>query len=664
MGVDGYLRDRRYSLSNNERFAPAWVQVRVRMPRMSAVITLQNVTLAFGAKPVLEEVNLTIESGSRCCITGYNGSGKTTLLNVINGIYQPDSGQVTRGPNLTFSALPQTVDFGEALTVFDAVAAGLGPIGEILGAFRRFKDQSGAETEKHRQDLRSELDAAEAWHLEAQVDAILDRLKLDSNQAISELSGGWGKRVAIARSLVANPEVWLLDEPTNHLDIPTIEWLQSELIRYQGTLIFVSHDRALMEALSTCVVDVDRGVVKLWPCGYTTFLERREAERERLAEVDARFDAKLAEEEVWIRKGIQARRTRNEGRVRALKQMRAERAERVSQSKLLLEVDAGQRSGKIVSAFKNVSFELGGESLIKDMNWVVQRGDRIGLVGPNGVGKSTLIKLLLGEYSASKGTIHTGTKIEVAYFDQSRAALDQEMTVNEAIGAGRDFIEINGQSIHVVSYLKRFMFDSAQSRGKIRTLSGGQQNRLLMAQLFAQPANLLILDEPTNDLDVETLELLETLLHEYSGTVLLVSHDRRFLDEVVTSLLVFKGEGQVEEQIGGFSEWVERGGSLQPAQAQPVDSENSGDAGIDYEARKKKKGERRRLQKSYDEMPSRIQALESEEQDLMRLLSAPDFFERPETEQKAAYDSADKLRDEIAGLYDLWAELEARLESV
>lgn len=630
---------------------------------MSAVITLQNVTLAFGAKPVLEDVNLTIESGSRCCITGYNGSGKTTLLNVINGVYQPDSGQVTRGPSLTFSALPQSVDFGEALTTFDAVAAGLGPIGEVLGAFRRLKDQPGTEAERHRQDLRAELDSAEAWHLEAQVDAILDRLKLDSDQAISELSGGWGKRVAIARSLVGNPEVWLLDEPTNHLDIPTIEWLQSELTRYQGTLIFVSHDRALMEALSTCVVDVDRGVVKLWPCGYTTFLQRREAERERLAEVDARFDAKLAEEEVWIRKGIQARRTRNEGRVRALKQMRAERAERVSQSKLLLEVDAGQRSGKIVSAFKNVSFELGGEFLIRDMNWVVQRGDRIGLVGPNGVGKSTLIKLLIGEYSASKGTIHTGTKIEVAYFDQSRAALDQEMTVNEAIGAGRDFIEINGQSIHVVSYLKRFMFDSAQSRGKIRTLSGGQQNRLLMAQLFAQPANLLILDEPTNDLDVETLELLEALLHEYSGTVLLVSHDRRFLDEVVTSLLVFKGEGQVEEQVGGFSEWVERGGSLQPAQAQAVDAGDSGDAGIDYEARKKKKAERRRLQKSYDEMPSRIQALESEEQDLMKRLSAPDFFERPEAEQKAAYDSADKLRDEIAGLYDRWADLEARLES-
>ena len=630
---------------------------------MSVVINLQNVSIAFGAKPVLRDVNLTIESGSRYCITGYNGSGKTTLLNLMTGIHLPDSGQVTRSTNLTFSTLSQSVHFGDSLTTFDAVAAGLGPIGEVLGAYRRLKDQAGDDAERRRQDFRAELDAAEAWHLEAQVDAILDRLSLDGDQAISALSGGWGKRVAIARSLVANPEVWVLDEPTNHLDIPTIEWLQSELMRYQGTLIFVSHDRALMEALATCVVDVDRGVVKLWPCGYNAFLERREAERERLAEADARFDAKLAEEEIWIRKGIQARRTRNEGRVRALKQMRSERAERESRSHLLLEVDAGQRSGKIVSAFENVSFELGGQFLIKDMNWVVQRGDRIGLVGPNGIGKSTLIKLLLGEHSASSGSINTGTKIEVAYFDQSRAALDQEMTVNEAIGAGRDFIEINGQSIHVVSYLKRFMFDSAQARGKIRTLSGGQQNRLLMAQLFAQPANLLILDEPTNDLDIETLELLEALLHEYSGTVLLVSHDRRFLDEVVTSLLVFKGEGEVEEHVGGFSEWVERGGRLQPAKVPTEASSDTSAGGVDYETQKKKRAERRRLQKSYDEMPSRIQSLESEEEALMKMMSATDFFERPEGEQKAAYDAAGKLRDEIAGLYDQWADLEARLES-
>jgi ATP-binding cassette subfamily F protein uup len=587
---------------------------------------------------------------------------------------------------LKVALLAQTPSFDSTATVYDVVAEGLGPIGVVLATQRRLFEATNPDEDQLAQ-LQEQLDAAEAWNFGARVEAILQRLDLAPDQIVGSLSGGWLKRLAIAQSLVDEPDIWLLDEPTNHLDIPAIDWLTSELKLFKGTVVFISHDRMLMSQLATAMVDIDRGRVKLWSCSYDEFLQRREAERETMAEAEKQFDAKLAEEEVWIRQGIKARRTRNEGRVRALEALRSERAKRVTRGSLKLEIDTGEKSGKVVRALDNVSYSVAGLTLVKDLSWVVQRGDRIGLVGPNGAGKSTLIKLFLGEITPQTGLIKFGTKLDVAYFDQGRAALDPDASVADYIGDGRDFIELNGQSIHVVSYLKRFLFDSVQARGKIRTLSGGQQNRLLLAQLFTQPANLLVLDEPTNDLDVESLELLEELLLDYTGTVLLVSHDRQFLDQVVTSLLVFKGRGEIEEQVGGFSDWIARGGELHPADPSVVERAlpdlleklveagveevstaaskaiTASDDGASYEARKHAKSEQRRLQRQFEQIPVELQRLEASENEIMVQVSQPDFFNLPEAAQQKAYSAAQALREKIQVLYDQWAAVEAALEA-
>ena len=645
------------------------------MPRMNTVINLQNVSIAYGSEAVLHEANLVIGQGSRCCITGYNGSGKSTLLAIIAGHCSPDEGVVTITSGLKVSLLAQTPSFDLTETVYDVVAAGLGPIGVVLATQRRLYATPNPDIDALAA-LQAQLDRAEAWDFGARIEAMLQRLELAPDQIVGSLSGGWLKRLAIAQSLVGAPDIWLLDEPTNHLDIPAIDWLTSELKLFKGTVIFITHDRMLMSELATAMVDIDRGRVKLWSCSYDEFLRRREAERETIAEAEKQFDAKLAEEEAWIRQGIKARRTRNEGRVRALEQLRSERAKRVVRGALKLEIDTGEKSGKVVRALENVSYSVAGLQLVKDLSWIVQRGDRVGLVGPNGAGKSTLIKLFLGDITPNSGLIKFGTKLDVAYFDQGRAALDPNASVADYIGDGRDFIELNGQSIHVVSYLKRFLFDSVQARGKIRTLSGGQQNRLLLAQLFTQPANLLVLDEPTNDLDVESLELLEELLLDYTGTVLLVSHDRRFLDQVVTSLLVFKGHGEIEEQVGGFSDWIARGGELHPANAKAPDGSdrikgetevNVADAPIEeaarYEARKQAKSEQRRLQRQAEQIPVELQRLESEETAIMAMVSQPDFFNQSESEQRKTYAAAQALRTQIQALYDEWAAVEAALEA-
>ena len=649
------------------------------MPRMNTVINLQNISIAYGSEAVLHEANLVIGQGSRCCITGYNGSGKSTLLGIIAGHRSPDEGVVTIMSGLKVTLLAQTPSFDVSETVYDVVAAGLGPIGVVLATQRRLYATPNPD-EDQLAALQEQLDNAEAWDFGARVDAMLQRLELAPDQIVGSLSGGWLKRLAIAQSLVGAPDIWLLDEPTNHLDIPAIDWLTSELKLFKGTVIFITHDRMLMSELATAMVDIDRGRVKLWSCSYDEFLLRREAERETMAEAEKQFDAKLAEEEVWIRQGIKARRTRNEGRVRALEALRSERAKRVTRGVLKLEIDTGEKSGKVVRALENVNYSVAGLQLVQDFSWIVQRGDRIGLVGPNGAGKSTLIKLFLGEIAPTAGRIKFGTKLDVAYFDQGRAALDPNASVADYIGDGRDFIELNGQSIHVVSYLKRFLFDSVQARGKIRTLSGGQQNRLLLAQLFTQPANLLVLDEPTNDLDVESLELLEELLLDYTGTVLLVSHDRQFLDQVVTSLLVFKGYGEIEEQVGGFSDWIARGGELHPASAnarilpdrtQEIAEANESvanrstpiDEAAGNEARKQAKSEQRRLQRQAEQIPVELQRLESEETEMMAIVSQPEFFDQPEAEQQKTYAAAQVLRTKIQALYDEWAAVEAALEA-
>lgn len=629
---------------------------------MNPAITLQNVSIAFGHEPVLREANLTIERGARCCITGYNGSGKSTLLSLISGLYSPDTGVLSLGSGLTHGLLEQNSVYPVDATIFEIVAGGLGEIGIVLGQYTVGVEQGLEEIALVR--LRDQLDVAEAWSLAPKVNALLQQLGLEPMQVFGELSGGWRKRVAIARSLVASPDVWLLDEPTNHLDIPAIEWLTEVIARFSGTVVFISHDRMLMQQVADQVIDIDRGKVKHWLCRYDAFVERRDAERQQEQAAEKQFDVKLAEEEAWIRQGIKARRTRNEGRVRALEALREARAARLVRGSMTLEVDQGARSGKIVCEFDAVDFAFSQQPMVKDFSWVVQRGDRVGLVGPNGIGKSTVIKLLLGVIQPDQGSIQQGTKLDVAYFDQGRESLPADQSVADFIGEGREFIEINGRSVHVVSYLKRFLFDSVEARGKIRTLSGGQQNRLLMAHLFTKPANLLVLDEPTNDLDIETLELLEELLMDYQGTVLLVSHDRAFLDKVVTSLLVFKGSGHIEEQMGGFSDWVARGGQLanletaSPMQQKPV-AESAPPGALDsQEGRRARKAEQRRLKREIDRLEVALAKAESELEGLMTSLSEPVFFEQPEAAQKAQYVKAENLKLTIDTLYNEWVVAE------
>ena len=629
---------------------------------MNAAITLQNVSIAFGHEPVLRDANLTIERGARCCITGYNGSGKSTLLSLISGLYSPDTGVLSLGSGLTHGLLEQNSVYPADATIFEIVAGGLGEIGTVLGQYTVGVEQGLEEIALVR--LRDQLDVAEAWSLAPKVNALLQQLGLEPMQVFGELSGGWRKRVAIARSLVASPDVWLLDEPTNHLDIPAIEWLTEIIARFSGTVVFISHDRMLMQQVADQVIDIDRGKVKHWLCRYDAFVERRDAERQQEQAAEKQFDVKLAEEEAWIRQGIKARRTRNEGRVRALEALREARAARLVRGSMTLEVDQGARSGKIVCEFDAVDFAFSQQPMVKDFSWVVQRGDRVGLVGPNGIGKSTVIKLLLGVIQPDQGSIQQGTKLDVAYFDQGRESLPADQSVADFIGEGREFIEINGRSVHVVSYLKRFLFDSVEARGKIRMLSGGQQNRLLMAHLFTKPANLLVLDEPTNDLDIETLELLEELLMDYQGTVLLVSHDRAFLDKVVTSLLVFKGSGHIEEQMGGFSDWVARGGQLanletaSPMQQKPVAESAPPEALDSQEGRRARKAEQRRLKREIDRLEVALAKAESELEGLMTSLSEPVFFEQPEAAQKAQYVKAENLKLTIDTLYNEWVVAE------
>ena len=649
---------------------------------MPPVATLKNVTVTFGTDRVLDRVNLILDQGERLCLTGRNGSGKSTLMRLLSGELQADEGTIWRSRDLSYSFLDQELPEVSSATIFDAVALAFENTGQLLSEYHALSLQLSDVKADHdkivaRMDtLQHKIEAADGWSVNHVIDATLQRMQLDPDIPLSQLSGGWLKRVAIAKSLVIEPDVWLVDEPTNHLDVPAIEWLEQRMVEFPGTIIFVSHDRHLLRSVATSLVDIDRGAVTLWKCGYEAFIERRDHEREVQTLHEKKFDEKLRKEEAWIREGIKARRTRNEGRVRDLEKLREVRRQRRSVSDLKLEVDAGSNSGKVVKELSAVSKSFDDKVLIRNLDLIVRRGDRIGLLGPNGCGKSTLINLLLEELEPDSGEIKTGTKLEVAYFDQARRQLEPDKKVADYISDGREYISINGKEIHVVSYLGNFMFNADQARGPIHRLSGGEQNRLLMARIFSQPANLLILDEPTNDLDVESLELLEEMLLAYNGTVMLVSHDRTFMDNVISSLLVFdaSGSGRVTEYVGGYSDWhkenQQRSSNAGSLAVSKTSQQNASSARTDmlmddslgFEERKKLKAERQKSKKELEKLPGQIEKLESTLNDCNQKISETDFYQRPQAAQNEIFEKVKDLESQIEQLMTRWEQLEADLD--
>jgi ATP-binding cassette subfamily F protein uup len=635
-----------------------------------ALLKFTNVSLAFGVTPLLDGVSWQIERGERVCIIGRNGTGKSSLLRIVKGEQQADDGEVWRAPALKIGELPQELPRADDRSVFDVVAAGLAGVGELLAEYHHLTQDTSGELDMERlMHVQQELEARDGWRLQQLVESTLSRLQLPAEKTLAELSGGWRRRVLLAQALVAEPDLLLLDEPTNHLDIGAIAWLEDALRGYPGAVLFITHDRAFLQALATRILELDRGNLIDWQGDYASFLVHKEQQLAAEETANALFDKRLAQEEVWIRQGIKARRTRNEGRVRALKAMRNERSERRErQGKANLLLETADKSGKQVILAEHMSYaHPGGEPLIRDLTLLIQRGDRIGLLGPNGSGKTTLLKLLLGDLQPTAGKIQYGTKLEIAYFDQLRLQLEPEKTVIDNLAEGREFITINGQDRHVLSYLGDFLFSPQRARTPVKALSGGERARLLLAKLFSKPANLLVLDEPTNDLDVETLELLEEVLLSFEGTVLMVSHDRAFLDNVVTSTLVFEGEGRVREYVGGYQDWLRQGGSPRllgvqtredskpaPAKAEPVPAAAPVAAAAAPAKRKLSYKEQREL----DALPGAIETAEIEFEALQTAIADPGFYQLPNEVTQAKLARMDALQAELDRLIERWAELE------
>ena len=630
------------------------------------LLKFTDVSLAYGAMPLLDRVSWQIARGERVCIIGRNGTGKSSLLQLVKGSQMPDDGEIWRAPALKIGELPQELPRADDRTVFDVVAEGLAEVGELLARYHHLSQHiQGDDDLTELTRVQQELEARDGWRLQQLVESTLSRLNLPADKTLAELSGGWRRRVLLAQALVSEPDLLLLDEPTNHLDIGAIAWLEEALLNFNGAVLFITHDRAFLQSLATRILELDRGHMIDWNGDYASFLEHKEQQLAAEETANALFDKKLAQEEVWIRQGIKARRTRNEGRVRALKALRAERAERRErQGKASIQLEAADKSGKQVIVAENVSFaHPGGDPLVKDFSMVIQRGDRIGLLGANGTGKTTLLKLLLGELQPRSGTIEIGTKLEVAYFDQLRLQLDPEKTVIDNLAEGRDFISINGQSRHVLSYLSDFLFSPQRARTPVKALSGGERARLLLAKLFSKPANLLVLDEPTNDLDVETLELLEEVLLEFPGTVLIVSHDRAFLDNVVTSTLVFEGEGRVREYVGGYQDWLRQGGSprllgVEEARARPAPKAEPAPAPVAAPVAAPRRKLSYKEQRELEALPGQIEALEEELAALQQETAEPSFYQRPVEETRAALARLESLQHELDALLERWAELE------
>lgn len=631
-----------------------------------ALLSIRDLTFSYAGPPVLDQATVHVERGDRVCLFGRNGEGKSTLLRIVCGALPIESGAIDLERGATIGWLQQDVPEGQDGSVADVVAAGLGDVSDKIAAYRRAvtavaEDPTDA-TLARLDRAQSEMEAVGGWEIQERIDAVVSRLGLDPERSFSDLSGGWRRRAFLAAALVRQPDVLVLDEPTNHLDVEAIEWLEGELGRYAGAILFVTHDRAFLRAVATRIVELDRGKLVEYPADFDAYKARKAHDLEVEAAHDAEFDRKLAIEEAWIRTGIKARRTRNEGRVRALKRLRQERTERRSRKgRARMQLQLGERSGREVVVAQSVCFSFADESpLVTDFDAIIARGDRIGLVGPNGVGKTTLLRLLLGELAPDVGSIELGTRLEVRYFDQLRNALDPDQTVAKTLAEDGDSLDVGGKRKHVVSYLRDFLFDDAQARQPVRLLSGGEKNRLLLAKLFASPANVLVLDEPTNDLDLDTLELLEGLLLDYPGTVLLVSHDREFLDNVVTECFVFEGGGVITRVVGGYAEWDEiraqqRAEEAAAAKEAAAARRNATDRPVDTTD-----GLSRAEQRELDALPERIEALDAEVDALREALADPELYR---THHPRAAELADRLSETEAALalaYERWEALEAR----
>ncbi|AKU22041.1 ATP-binding cassette domain-containing protein [Massilia sp. MB5] len=634
-----------------------------------AVISLTSAQLAFGHVALLDHAEFSLESGERVGLIGRNGTGKSSLLKIISGRVKLDDGLLVMQQGLTIAYVEQEPVFEPEMTVFEAVASGLGALPALRKEYDALTGQFGQGDDEalmeRMHEIQLQLDAADAWNLGNKVEQTLDRLNLGAEAQMKTLSGGMQKRVALARALVAAPDVLLLDEPTNHLDFTSILWLEGLLRDFKGSVLFITHDRSFLDNVATRIIELDRGRLLSYPGNFSTY-QTRKAEQLAIEEIEnAKFDKFLAQEEVWIRKGVQARRTRDEGRVRRLERLRDQRAaRREQQGQVRLEVSSGERSGKIVAELENVSKAYGAKSIVRDFSATILRGDKVGLIGTNGAGKTTLLKLILGEEAADNGSIRQGTKLQVAYFDQMRSQLNEEASLADTIAPGSDWVEINGQRKHVMSYLGDFLFAPERARSPVRTLSGGERNRLLLARLFAKPANVLVLDEPTNDLDIDTLELLEELLEDYQGTVFLVSHDRMFLDNVVTQVIVAEGEGAWREYIGGYSDW-ERVRAVAPAASAKAEAKAEAKPGkteaapLAAPAAKPKKLSFKE-QRELDELPQLIAKLEDEQSALNIALSDPDFYKKTPAEAKRLNSRIAEIEEELLAALERWEAIESR----
>ncbi len=622
------------------------------------LIRLSKLSIAFGTHALLDSADFQIDFGERVGLLGRNGEGKSTLLKIIGGKIQPETGEVWRQPEIKMAYLDQAPILPDDATVYDVVAEGLGEIGHWLGQYHLISTRMGSGEDpqqlKELGRLQHLLESHNGWLLQQRVESTLSWLGLEGDIHISQLSGGWKRRVALAHALVIEPQLLLLDEPTNHLDIDTIIWLEQRLRQFSGALLFVTHDRAFLQALATRIVDLDRGQLVSWPGDYTDYLRRKAASLDEEARHNAEFDKKLAQEEVWIRQGIKARRTRNEGRVRMLKKLREQRSKRrEQQGKAKIELELADSSGKRVVEVKNVSFYYGDTCIISEFSNTIIRGDRIGLIGPNGSGKTTLLRLLLGQLQPNSGTVKLGTNLQIAYFDQMRMQLDPNATVADSIADGNEFIVINNHKRHVMSYLSDFLFSPARARSPVRSLSGGEKNRLLLAQVFSKPANLLVMDEPTNDLDVETLELLEDLLVNFDGTLLLVSHDRSFLDNVVTSTLVLEGNAQIQEYVGGYTDWIDQ----RPIQNN-VPKENTKSLDTPRPKRQTKKLSYQN-QRELEALPRQIEILETKQEEFHARVASPDFYLQDKAKIAETLAELNCLEKDLEQAYVRWDELEA-----